>query len=320
MLNKEQVSLIAPFYNAEEYIERFIKSVLTQTYHNIEFILVNDGSKDNSDFIVKKYENQLKEKFASFVYLKQENGGAASAVNYALKYVNGEYLAWADCDDVMHPDNIKFKYEYLNLHQEVGMVLCGAQSINQETNEIINSLLLAADKRQSNMFETIIFGIPCYPGVFMIRTELLFHKLKNREIYFNSEAGQNYQLLLPVAYDNKCGFIENILYDYYVREDSHSHNADYQKKFKRTYVREVLLDNVLNFMPIDEKNIIMKNIHKESVINRFDLSFANDDKENNQRAYIELKKMRILNCKQKIKYMIINSSVNSLYRKYREIR
>ena len=71
------------------------------------------------------------------------------------------------------------------------------------------------------MFMRIISGIPAYPGVFMIRTKLLFDKLDDREIYYNREAGQNYQLLLPVAYDSKCGFIDNVLYKYYVRMDSH---------------------------------------------------------------------------------------------------
>lgn len=100
------VTLIAPFYNAEDYLERFLISLLGQTYINVQVILVNDGSDDNSDDVVKRYTDKLKDKFYEFIYLKKNNGGAASAINFALKYVEGEYLCWADCDDELLPDNI----------------------------------------------------------------------------------------------------------------------------------------------------------------------------------------------------------------------
>lgn len=83
--------------------------------------------------------------------------------------------------------------------------------------EILYKMIIPKGQRNENMFKQIIDGIPVYPGVFMLRTQLLFDRLEARKIYFNKEAGQNYQLLLPVAYDNKCGFIDDILYNYYVR-------------------------------------------------------------------------------------------------------
>ena len=67
-MEKNLVSLIAPFYNGEKYLERFLKSVLSQTYYNVQFILVNDGSTDNSYDIVKKFEDELDKKFSEFIY------------------------------------------------------------------------------------------------------------------------------------------------------------------------------------------------------------------------------------------------------------
>lgn len=315
-MEKNLVSLIAPFYNGEKYLERFLKSVLSQTYYNVQFILVNDGSTDNSYDIVKKFEDELDKKFSEFIYLEQENGGAASAVNYALKYVKGEYLCWADCDDELLPDNIYLKLNFLNNHREYGMVNCGAIAIDECSGNKINSLIISDENRFNNMFKQIIDGIPVYPGVFMIRTQLLFNVLENRTIYFNREAGQNYQLLLPVAYFNKCGFIDEILYKYYIRLDSHSHDVDYERAYKRTYVREELLDNVLSFMEENEKKCLMEKIKTECCNERLNMAFHQNDKEKTNEAYKELIKNKYsIFFKNRVKHWIINVRiVNSIYR------
>ena len=316
-LQQDLVSLIVPFYNAEKYLARFLDSVLIQTYTNIQFILVDDGSTDGSNSIVENYRASLEKRLKNFLYLKQDNGGAAKAVNNALKYVEGEYLTWADSDDVLHKDNIKLKYNYLKNNSSYGLVMCGAQAIDQKTSMKLYNLVLKKKKRSENMFRTIIDGIPCYPGVFMIRTHLLFDKIANREIYFNREAGQNYQLLLPVAYDSKCGFIDNILYDYYVRSDSHSHDVDSKRMYARTFVRETLLDSVLDFLPIDEKQVLIKKIHINSLHNRFEISFSNDLGDENYRTYQELKKEDSLEFKEYVKRIVIQNKI--LYGIYQSV-
>lgn len=257
---EDLVSLIAPFYNAEKYLDRFLKSILSQTYTNIQFILINDGSTDSSDEIVTNLSKTIEDTFYQFKYLKKENGGAASAVNDALKYVEGEYLCWADCDDELLPENIEQKYNFLKTNLDCGLVVCSAVAIDQNTNCELRKLVIPSKKRKDNMFQQIIDGIPVYPGVFMIRTDLLFEKIIDRNIYFNPEAGQNYQLLLPVSYDHKCGFIDEVLYKYYIRKDSHSHNTSLEQEYQRTYVREILLNNVLSFLPRHEKDAILYHV------------------------------------------------------------
>lgn len=315
ILERSLISMITPFYNGEGYLDRFLNSMLSQTSTNVQFILVNDGSTDNSETIISKYKTRLEKKFVEFLYLKKENGGAASAVNTALKYVNGEYLCWADCDDVLLPHNLEKKYIFLEEHRECGLVNCGARAINQDTGEIIEDLIIPKSQQYNNMFRRIISGIPVYPGVFMIRTELLFEKITNREIYFNREVGQNYQLLLPVAYENKCGFIDDVLYLYYVREDSHSHDVDYEKTYARTYAREILLENVLVFMEDTKCKELLNQIHLDSARLRFRISFIADDRKKNNEAYKELKRYK---CRGKdiIRHIVININIlNTAYRR-----
>lgn len=317
-LHNNLVTLIVPFYNAQDYLNRFLDSVMAQTYSSIQLILVNDGSTDEGDAIVNHRRQELEGKLSSFVYVVQENGGAASAVNTALKYVKGEFLCWADSDDLLAPDNIKLKYEFLVNHPNYGMVMCGAQAVDYETGVKLLDMVLPYEKRVSDMFQSIVDGIPCYPGVFMVRTALLFEKLENRKIYYNPEAGQNYQLLLPVAYFHKCGFLDPILYTYSIRKDSHSHNVTMEKAYHRTFVRELLLKNIVTFMPDDEYKAFMERVHIRCSRERFQYSFAMGDGEKNAEAYQELEKTGALTRKMRVQSFILNNGI--LYEIYKFIK
>ena len=84
-----KVSVIVPFYNVEGYIEKCLETLVNQTLKDIEIILVNDGSKDRSIDIVKKFLKQYPEKI---VYLEKENGGLSDARNFAIPYAKGNIL------------------------------------------------------------------------------------------------------------------------------------------------------------------------------------------------------------------------------------
>lgn len=91
------VSIIIPMYNCESYIRRCLDSLIKQTYSNVEIIVVDDGSKDNSATIVK--EIQLKSK--KIIYIYQENSGPGVARNKAIEVANGKYLLFVDSDDYL---------------------------------------------------------------------------------------------------------------------------------------------------------------------------------------------------------------------------
>jgi len=89
------VSVIIPTYNREEIIEKAIISVLSQTYTNIQLIIVDDGSEDKTELLVKK--------FAGVEYIYQKHSGQSKARNTGLKHANGEYIASLDSDDTWNP-------------------------------------------------------------------------------------------------------------------------------------------------------------------------------------------------------------------------
>ena len=93
-MDEVKVSVIIPVYNVEKYIEQCIKSVVNQTLKEIEIIIVNDGTKDNS---IKKIEKYLSD--PRIVLINKENGGLSSARNAGMKVAKGEYISFIDSDD-----------------------------------------------------------------------------------------------------------------------------------------------------------------------------------------------------------------------------
>lgn len=98
--NNPKISVIVPIYNAEAYLERCIKSLQTQTYHNIEIILIDDGSTDGSPHICRQFTDIDKR----ISYYRQENSGVAAARNKGLDIAGGEYIGFCDADDWVEPD------------------------------------------------------------------------------------------------------------------------------------------------------------------------------------------------------------------------
>lgn len=96
---KPKVSVIIPVYNVEDYVERCLDSVINQTYQNLEIILVNDGSTDDSGKICDEYA----EKDDRIVVKHKENGGVSSARNLGMDICVGDYIAFVDPDDYIHP-------------------------------------------------------------------------------------------------------------------------------------------------------------------------------------------------------------------------
>lgn len=100
------ISVIVPVYNAEEYLRECIDSLLAQTKKNIEIVLVNDGSTDDSLRIIREYS----EKYENVVYIDQINRGVCYARNAGISIARGEYIGWLDSDDMLKPNALESLY------------------------------------------------------------------------------------------------------------------------------------------------------------------------------------------------------------------
>lgn len=104
---KYAVSVIVPVYNVEKYIKECLDSLVNQTLKNIEIIVVNDGSPDNSQVIIDEYVKKYPDKVKSFI---KENGGLSDARNYGVNKASGEYVAFVDSDDFIDKNMCKLMY------------------------------------------------------------------------------------------------------------------------------------------------------------------------------------------------------------------
>ena len=117
------ISVVVPVFNGERYLQKTVDSILSQTYKNIEIILVNDGSTDNSSNVIKtiaKRDSRVKP-----IHVK--NGGVAAARNVGLGFSSGDFIAFCDQDDLWLPDKLA-KQIPLFENLDVGLVYAGAKA------------------------------------------------------------------------------------------------------------------------------------------------------------------------------------------------
>lgn len=121
-INKDKVSIIVPCYNMGKYIPRFLDSVLKQDYENIELIMINDGSKDETNDVLEKYRAKLKKKKIELKYIVQKNKGVSSTINCGLAVFTGDFITWCDPDDFFSNKSISKKVNFLKKYPEFGFV------------------------------------------------------------------------------------------------------------------------------------------------------------------------------------------------------
>lgn len=132
----ELISVIVPVYNAEKTIEKCVNSILSGTYKEIEVVIVNDGSTDNTELLLSNYA----QRDSRVRVINQENTGVAGARNMGLRNATGKYIAWCDADDWVEPDWLETSYKYLiEYNADVAVCRCqvdGRDSVNTGKVEI----------------------------------------------------------------------------------------------------------------------------------------------------------------------------------------
>ena len=109
MIDNPLVSVVMPVYNAQKYLNKAIDSILAQTYKDFEFIIINDGSTDNSLQIIKKYQKKDKR----IIVKNKKNKGIVAALNDGIKLSRGKYLARMDADDISLPSRFEVQVNFM---------------------------------------------------------------------------------------------------------------------------------------------------------------------------------------------------------------
>lgn len=169
---KSLVSVIIPIYNVEKYLKKCVDSILSQTYSNLEVILVNDGSSDNSREICDTYAEQDNRIRA----IHQKNCGVSSARNNGIKTAQGEYITFVDADDWLEPDAIKTMTNLMNqfktdlVRTRCNIVMGDVKKIRKER---IGTGLYEGESLKKLQYAAAKGDIYCYSWLLIVKTDLL---------------------------------------------------------------------------------------------------------------------------------------------------
>ena len=224
-----KVSVIVPIYNVEKYLEKCINSLLSQTLEDIQIILVNDGSKDNSGNIAREYEKNNKNRI---IYVEKENGGLSDARNYGLKYATGDFIAFLDSDDYIEKNAYEEMYNKA-IEENADYVEC--DFIWEFPNKIrVDKQYPYKNKKEMLSFVRVVAWNKLIKRQLITDNNLEFPKgLRYEDVEFT------YKL---IPFINKFAYVDKPFIHYVQREGS---IANVQNE--RTAEIFTVLDNVIEF-------------------------------------------------------------------------
>jgi glycosyltransferase involved in cell wall biosynthesis len=212
-----KISVIIPVYNVEAFLERCLDSVQKQTYPDMEVVIVNDGSTDNSPAIIEKYVAQ-NEKFKSFTI---ENSGQGGARNFGVTKAEGEYIAFLDSDDYIAPDCIE-KLAFAAKTENSDIVVCTSYNV-KEDGTIIKRIDNNISCGTTSLFDSpkILFNQVAPWGK-------LFRKSIFGDLQFVTRVWYEDMRLIPKLYLNaeRITYIEDPLFYYVQRAGSTMNNSN----------------------------------------------------------------------------------------------
>ncbi len=222
------ISVIVPIYNSEKYLERCISSIIAQSFSDIEILLIDDGSKDKTAEICKKYvisDNRVK-------YYRKENGGVASARNLGLSKAKGSYITFVDSDDYIGKNYLKKMAEQIT-DEKYTLIQCGLTLEKEDCRT-----QLSYEKMKCNQKEYVRMVISRQIPIFLFQTTV--SKLYNRKVIVENKLLFNENVpisedclfntqLMPFI-DAYC-YVDSNLYYYNQHNDNsltHNRKRDFQ--------------------------------------------------------------------------------------------
>lgn len=259
-----KVSIIIPIYNAENTIERCLESVVNQEYKNIEIILVNDGSTDNTENVIK---NNFQDK--RIKYYKQKNSGVSVARNYGISKATGEYIFFIDADDTIDKNVIKELVDNLDDSKLVGTMYLFNKKDKCKNKKRYTKIELINDILTGDILG-VIWG-------YLFKTSIV------KKIKFDKNTGFLEDTIFLINYLNNSDideikFVDNESYYNYM-ENPYSITANEKKTLKKCIdfnyslnKINILTDNKFKELIENKKNILLEKelrfIRKKSDLER----------------------------------------------------
>ncbi|MDQ6531540.1 glycosyltransferase [Flavobacterium sp. LHD-85] len=272
------ISVLMPVYNGEKFLREAIDSILNQSYRNFEFIIINDGSTDETENIIFSYnDNRIR-------YIKNEsNLRLIKTLNYGIELAKGEYIARMDADDIAVTDRFEKQIKQFILHDEIDMVNCQCLLLNEDGNGYRKNRTNITVNYEAIKYVSIFQTMIVHPAV-MIKTSIMKRFKYNDQI--NTEHVEDFELWNRLFENNiKCFTIPESLIFYRLNSESitNTNGREQQERIKRITISilkkydTIIDDKVLNLILGDSENCSFKLFKKaDSAISNFFLKIRNE--------------------------------------------
>lgn len=249
-----KVSIIIPVYNAENYLDECIHSALNQTYHDIEIIAVDDGSKDNSLEKLMKYSDKIR-------IVTKKNGGTATALNMGIKSMSGEWFKWLSADDVLEKNAIEVLVDEIkNLGTESNFcIFYSNYSLINENGEIIGEFI-EPDYNSLNLLDRNVILLDHYYGN---GTTSLIHKtMFDKFGLFDETIGfhEDYEFWLRCCLLNNCKL--HLVPQKLARYRIHSNQLTKKKINEGLKHTELIRSMFINKLSIEKRSLYLNALKK----------------------------------------------------------
>ena len=228
-----KISVLMPVYNAEKYLKGAIDSILSQTYSDFEFVIIDDCSSDSSVSIIESYSDER------IVFSKNEqNSGVAVTLNRGLKLCHGEYIARMDSDDISRPDRFEKQLAFLQAHPDVAVATCGVRTFcGDKTISESGWTSIDPEKIKKDLFFSCALAHPTV----MMRREVI-NTLGGYAPDYNGL--EDYELWCRVIEKHKIASVGEVLFEYRVHEGQVSKKPsesvkNAQKELKKRQLEQI---------------------------------------------------------------------------------
>lgn len=217
------LSVIVPVYNGEKYIEDCLNSIMNQTYKDLQIIVVNDGSTDNTKSIL----SDISKRDSRIQIIDKENGGVSSARNVGLEYATKDCITFVDDDDTVDLDMYELLMNYIDEGYDIAH--CGYKKISKEKVKLVNGTGKIIIQNNVEALECLISG-KLFVGSLCnkVYKRSLFKGIKLDEtLKINEDVLMNYEVFKN---SKKTIFIDEAKYNYFERDESSCKNTNNIKK------------------------------------------------------------------------------------------
>ncbi|MDR0890037.1 MAG: glycosyltransferase family 2 protein [Oscillospiraceae bacterium] len=218
------VSMITYCYNGERFVHKYFEALLAQSYQNIELIFFNNGSVDETGAIAEKYKPLLEARGIRVVLEHfAENQCTCALKQKGFDLMHGEYFFGCDSDDFIDPSYIEQMQGYLQAHPEKGIVFCPLRVVQEETGKQIDTLRITQKPGVRQAFEDMLYARnSSFTAISYMISRKHYERVNPGMQIYISDFGENYQIQLPLLYQDLQGYIDHPLGQYTVRGDSYT--------------------------------------------------------------------------------------------------